>query len=337
MQKLLGTSLLILLFLPFSITLHAQEGIETGVPEEVAAEIAEALFIEESAVPAIEAIINSLEAQNAPVPTELRELLEYLDDPTEFALRAERYFGEGWEETVLEDAASLTASETILMVRTRIYLSSLITQSDTIALRSPEDAEDIRAVATDLIAKTRAIDRDEEREAFFQEFGEVYAEIFPEAEDEDLSSFRTNVTKLLADINDALDILVQGRAIGTMRGNLAELQSHLQLVADEQQLTAWLSRFETFSTALLRHTIPVDTETLKADVRVLLTNLSSYLRTLNEMRVETGNMVTHVEEMIQEISPIESEEDLQQFLTDVEAILTNIISFYEESSPTKAQ
>ena len=200
--------------------LHAQE-IEQPLDEMNVEEYSNE--ISESVLSAIESMIASLEAQNAPVPSELIELLqngsslETEEDIALFEAQAERYFGEGWQEQIAEDAGALASEKTTLAVRTRIYLSSLIINADQIAKESPLGTEEIRAVGMETMQKAHTME--ENTVAFFESLKDTYRQIFPEDDGKDLASFRANVTLLLADIADALVLIVDGREYEGLRAD----------------------------------------------------------------------------------------------------------------------
>jgi len=326
-MKLLRTTSAVLLTLLFLGTqsLKAQENTEI-IQVDIEAEITE---INESIIPSLQTIISALEAQNAPVPAELSELkrqgkeLETAEDILEFGMQAERYFGDNWEQRILDDAEAQADPESILFVRTRIYVSSLISHADEIAKFSPLSAEDIRAYGIDLMQKSSVISSLDQK-AFSKEFADTYNEIFPQSDEEDLETFRDEVTLLLADLADALSILTSGRTYESLRADLAELQSHLQLVSDSQQLTSWLARFDAFAEDILKHTVPTDRAILTEDISALLDNLSSYITSLQEAEIATGHMQEAVFDLKEELKTIETDEELDDFLDDLEDVLTNV-------------
>ena len=314
-ELILATGLLTL-FLITNPPLHAQES--TG-----------SIIKIKSTLPSLQKIISSLKSQNAPVPSELSELvelgeeLETEDDMNEFEMRASRYFGEDWENRIQVDASSQAAPEAALFVRTRIYLSSLISHADEIASFSPLSAEEIRAYGTDLMQKS-AEASDLSHKKFFEDFSGAYEEIFPEGNEDELDAFRNDVTILLADLADALSILTSGKTYESLQADLAELQSHLQLVSNSQQLTAWLARFDSFASKILEHTVPTDMKLLLQDVSALLSNLTSYLSELEKADVYIGKMLETVSDLEEELTTIETDEEFDDFLDDLEEILTNV-------------
>ena len=295
--------------------------------------------IQEEITAAIRNIIRSLEAQNAPVPKELleiltmRESMETQQDLRIFEEAAERYFGSEWKYQLLNYATELSREEVILLVRIRVYLSSLIANANHIALRSPVDAEEIRAHAVDLLTEMKELQSDTDQKEFFISLRDTYAEIFPDGSTDDLLDFRTEVTILLAELSDAISILIDSdRKQTALNADLADLQSRLQLVDETQQLTAWLARFDAFAKKLLTHTTKSELPVLISDVRTLLRNLEEYLNTLQEHEIDTGTYPERVAMMRDELTTITTDDELDVLFGDLEDLLSNVIEIYSSSS-----
>lgn len=331
--------LIFALLLFAAVPLLAQDAeVETGAVIEQGTEN-RITSITDNVLPAIENMIRSLEAQNAPVPIELNALLKKgadlktKRDIARFQEKARRYFGEKWEEQLAQDTESLASPETILFVRARTYLSSLIINAEQVAIESPLKTDEIRALGMELIQKARAIEEEGDSEAFFTHFEKAYAQIFPEGDGKDLAAFRGIVTVLLADISDALILLVDGRTIKRMQADLADLQSRLLLVSGSQKLAAWLARFDAFATELLKNTIPAERSVLIQDASALLTNLAMYLQRLAEINVKTGELPEEVSALQEKLSTIKSDAAFEEFLYELELMLTNVTDTYSDSSP----
>ncbi len=281
-------------------------------------------FIESSALPAIHAIIQSLEAQNAPVPAELPALIHAQDDADEFYLLAERYFGPNWQARLAREAESLKDPAQALIVRMRMYLSSLVLHAEQISTLSPIDTEGIRGKAQNLLRQSQNIASEGDREQFFADFAAAYEAIFPEENEQTLDTFRADVPLLLADAADAIGILTRGRYTTKLTGELADLQSRLQLVAGSQELTAWLAKFDAFADTLLSHATHGTDPQILRDIRALLTNLSTYLATIHEQEIDPGQTEERVDELLERVEGSFTPEELEEFYRDVEHLLTNI-------------
>jgi hypothetical protein len=330
----LGPFLCLLFMVVMIPVLSAQE----GVPEESQ----EILYHQNVIVPAIRNILHSLEVQNAPTPQELTELLKMGEAVQteavlrEFNAKAARYFGATWKADIVSDI-SLTAEDAQTLIRIRIYLSSLIANAGRIALLSPMSAEDIRTLGTDLLQKLQQTKSEEDRRALFLTFQKAYENIFPEGKKGDLSVFRKDVTALLAEMDDAITILVDGRSVKRLESDLAVLQSHLQLVANSQQLTAWLARFDGFAAKLLVYTVPTELSVLIRDIDTLLTKLEQYLEMLEERHIEVGTFPERVLELKEEHATITTDSALNVFLGKLEAVLTSVGDAYGDPSPLHSE
>lgn len=313
MQKLLSL-IGFLLFFSFAVeNLAADEGLQQS-------------FIESSALPAIHAIIASLEAQNAPVPAELPELIFAKDDADMFYLLAEQYFGIHWQARLANEAESLKDPAQALMVRMRMYLSSIIIHAEQISALSPiADAQEIRGMAQNLLRQSQHIASAQDREQFFADFTNSYEEIFPAEDAQTLEAFRTDVPLLLADASDAIGILTRGSYTKKLTDALADLQSRLQLVNGSRELTAWLAQFDSFAGDLLSHSTPGnDPQQVLRDIRALLTNLRTFLSTLHEQDIDPGQTEEKVDELLKSVEGSFTPEELEEFYTEVEHLLTNI-------------
>ncbi len=303
----------------FGTNLSAQE-LQEIPPEDLRHE-----FIESSAVPAIEAIISSLESQNAPVPPELLELTELEDDADTFYALAEKYFGLGWQERLSSDAASLQDPDEALMVRTRLYLSSLKANSDRIAKESPLTASEIEALTDNLMRFSRHVALEKDRTKFFTEFESVYEKIFPEGEGADLSDFRNSVALLLSDTADAIGILVKEKKVEKLTHELVDLQSRLNFVDGSQQLTAWLALFDSFAGKFLTYAVPTERVTVIKDIRALLSNLVTYLSSLKEEGVNGEDLLTESEELLSLAEEnVFDDEEFEELVSSTEELLTKI-------------
>lgn len=299
----------------------------------ISAESGEALpdvrltFIETSAIPAIEAIIQALETGNAPVPPELTEFLSLKNDPDMFYAKAEQYFGLQWKEQLARDASSLRTTDEILAVRTRIYLSSLGANADIIAEKSPLEAGEIQALALNLLRESRHAQTEEEHSAFAQNFAEMEERIFPQEERTDLFAFRANVQALLTETSDATEILVEGNATEKFQTKIAALQSHLQLVTGGQELAAWIARFDAFVDTLLAETVPTEKTLVIADLRALLTNLRSYLTIIRNQGTgeEAFTMLLETEMLLAKTDAAARDENVfEELLTGTEQLLSRL-------------
>jgi methyl-accepting chemotaxis protein len=290
----------------------------------------EAPTLERDILFAIESIIQSLEEQNAPVPLELRELLitgnaaRSQGEIASFEEAAALYFGPEWQKDLLKDSVVLAAKERSLLVRSRIYLSSLIANADDIAIKSPLTPEEIKALSTDLLATFRAVQSEQDREAFYRALGDAYSEMFPEGDGDELSNFRVEVSTLLAELADAIAILVDGRKKTMLEANLADLQSRLLLVDETQKLTAWLARFDAFATKLLAEARPAEFSVLIADLGTLLTNLKTYLLTLKESGIETGSSLERVSTLRDDLSAVSTDRELNVLFGRLESLLMSV-------------
>lgn len=314
------TPLIIAIIVGMSITsIAAQE------PPEIAPEDLRQEFIETSALPAIEAIISSLESQNAPVPPELTELTELADDTDAFYSLAGRYFGHNWQERLSSDAASLKDPEDALMVRTRLFLSSLKANAGRIAKTSPLTESEIAALADNLTRFSEHVSADKDREKFFAELEKSHEKIFPADEGPDISDFRASVSLLLADTIDAISILVKGNKVERLSRELDDLAIGLQLVGGTQELTAWLALFDSFAGKLLSNSVQADRVTIIKDIRALLRNLVTYLSTLEEEGVDGNGILEDAEELLNLAEEnVFDEEEFEELIHSTEEMLTKI-------------
>ena len=310
----------------FGANLSAQEP-TNPTPDDI-----KATFIETSALPAIEAIISSLESQNAPVPSELMELTELTNDVDAFYALAKKYFGLGWQERLSGDAAALKDPRDALMVRTRLFLSSLKANAGRIANTSPLTESEIDALADNLLRQSKNIRNDENHETFLEDFNESYSEIFPEDEGPNISDFRESVALLLADTVDAISILVNGNKVEKFSRELDDLAIRLQLVGGTQELTAWLALFDSFAGKLLSHAVQADRVTVIKDIRALLTNLVTYLSSLEEEGVDSNGLLSDAKELLSLAEEnVFNDEEFEELIFGTENLLTKI------SEPNTAQ
>ena len=300
-----------------------------GTPEEVQATQRE--FIENVALPAIRTIIKSLETQNAPIPLELKELIKLSDDPDAFYALASRHFGTGWQERLSRDATAINNPEEVVMVRARLYLSSLAANAERIGKTSSLPPAEIRTYAQNLLRQSQAARTEEAKERFYISFDEAVMKIFPREEGPTLGSFHKNVLTLLSELTDAISILVDGRSVETLGNDLTELQSRLTLITGNQELTAWLAQFDAFAKELLAYAIETDDALLMEDTRTLLKNLRTYFESLEqegihalELLIETKAVALKLE---QPMTPALREE----ILNSVEALFSKIAENFPSS------
>lgn len=295
---------------------------QTPSPEEVLA--TQRQFIENVALPAIRTIIKSLETQNAPVPLELKELIGLSDDPDTFYALASQHFGTGWQERLSRDATAINNPEETLMVRTRLYLSSLAANAERIAKTSSLPAVEIRLYAQNLLRQSQAARTEEAKERFYVSFDEALAKIFPAQEGPTLASFRENVRTLLSDLTDAVAILVDGRAVESLGNALTELRSRLELIAGNQELTAWLAQFDAFAKELLAYAVEADDALLMEDIRALLRNLEAYFESLEKEGLDSQGLLTETKSLVLKIEQPLNPALREEILGDIESLLSKI-------------
>jgi len=282
------------------------------------------LFIENVGLPAIQSIIRSLEIQNAPVPSELTELVKSAGDTDAFYALASSYFGLGWQERLSRDAASLMDPEAAEMVRMRIYLASLASNAERIARTSPLDAGALRGMAQNLTRQSQYLKSEDDRAAFFTAFAESQEKIFPKETSPNMDNFKQEVSALLTDMSDAIDILVDGLAAASLKEKRAELAEKLASITGNQELAAWLAQFDAFAGKLLSHTTPVDTEILMEDARALLIKLHTYLAQLAKNGIVTGGFLEESASLLQDAESAQSPAKFDAFMDTLEDALTRI-------------
>lgn len=208
-----------------------------------------------------------------------------------------------------------------LLQQIHIELASLVTDAAYVARH--KDAEDIQNEGRALLSMLKALNSEQEERVFLRKFAAFLSGIFPEDEPLDLEQFRSDVTVLLADMNDALPLLIEGDdERQTLRADLADLQSRLFVVSNPSQFPDWLSRFALFTQKILAHTSPAKLSVLISDTRSLLTQLEEYLFTLNQNAIETDGRLTTVREFQQELNAVTTQTQLDELLDELEVLLT---------------
>lgn len=303
------------------LLLLSSPGIKAQNPVEDAQETQKE-FIENIALPAIRTIIESLEVQNAPVPLELKELIHLRSDPDAFYTLASQHFGLGWQERLSRDATAINNPEEALMVRTRLYLSSLATNAERIGKTSSLPSEEIRTHAQNLLRQSQAARTEESKERFSVAFEEALAKIFPAEEGPTLMSFREEVRNLLSELTDAISILVDGRAVESLGNDLVELRSRLELMSGNQELTAWLAQFDAFATELLTYAMETDDALLMEDIRTLLKNLETYLESLEKEGIDSQTLLAKTKSLQRKLEQPLDPALREEILNDVESLLS---------------
>lgn len=288
-------------------------------------------FIENVALPAIQTIIKSLETQNAPVPLELKELAGLSDDPDTFYALASRHFGTGWQERLSRDATAINNPEEALMVRTRLYLSSLAANAERIGKTSSLPPAEIRTYAQNLLRQSQAARTEEAKERFYASFEEAIVKIFPAQEGPTLGSFRGNVLTLLSELTDAISILVDGRAVESLGNDLTELQSRLTLITGNQELTAWLSEFDAFAKELLSYAAETDDALLMEDIRTLLKNLRTYFESLEKEGIHALELLNETKSLELTLEQPMNPALREEILDSVEALFSKIAENFPSS------
>ncbi len=293
-------------------------------------------FIDNVALPAIRTIIEALDVQNAPVPAELRELVDSANDPDAFYSLAASYFGAGWQERLSRDAASVKSPEEALLVRTRIYLASLTANAERIAKTSPLSAEEIRSLASNLSRQSQYLKTADSRSIFIDTLRHAESAIFPPELGLDLPSFRNDVRTLLTDTDDAISILVEGWAVDTLEDDLHDLQTRLTSVGNTQELTAWLARFDAFASRILSHAVPASQETLEGDAEALLTTLETYLSTLEKNGMAPPGLKEEVSILKSKLRNDMTKTDFEMFLRDLEILLMGVSARFQISASSSS-
>lgn len=281
-------------------------------------------FMENVALPAIRTIIKSLETQNAPVPLELKELIELSTDPDAFYALASRHFGTGWQERLSRDATAINNPEEVVMVRTRLYLSSLAANAERIGKTSSLPPAEIRTYAQNLLRQSQAARTEEAKERFYTSFDEAITKIFPAEEGPTLGSFRENVLTLLSELTDAISILVDGRSVESLGNDLTELQSRLTLITGNQELTAWLAQFDAFAKKLLAYAIETDDALLMEDIRTLLKNLRTYFESLEQEGIHAPELLSETKSLELKLEQPMNPALREEILNNVETLFSGI-------------
>ena len=209
------------------------------------------------------------------------------------------------------------------------YLGALITHAAEISVKSPHATEDIRAIATDLAGKVQAARSPADRKKVVEEFRKAYREIFPEKDLHSLTLFQEKASALLAEIPDVLPLLVEGATrsssvFAALRSEAANLQMKLSSLADSDLVASWFDHFETFGNTLLSLASPAPLPLVKEDLRQLLTNLSSYLQSVENMKVATGVTREDIAKLQKSLESITEEKALDRFLGELENVLTHL-------------
>ena len=209
------------------------------------------------------------------------------------------------------------------------YLGALITHAAEISVKSPHATEDIRAIATDLAGKVQAARSPADRKKVVEEFRKAYREIFPEKDLHSLTLFQEKASALLAEIPDVLPLLVEGATrsssvFAALRSEAANLQMKLSSLADSDLVASWFDHFETFGNTLLSLAPPAPLPLVKEDLRHLLTNLSSYLQSVENMKVATGVTREDIAKLQKSLESITEEKALDRFLGELENVLTHL-------------
>src|SRR3989344_2505726 len=272
------------------------------------------LFIENIAAPAMKTIIRSLESQGAPVPVELTDLLALQGKPDEFYAHAASYFGLGWQERLTRDASSVRTPEDALMVRTRIYLTSLAANADRIARTSPVKAEET----------------EEERKTFFRALKEAEERIFPVEGGLTIEVYLWSAQKFLEELKDAIDILVDGFSANSLRKELTDLELRARSISGNQELTAWFATFDAFAEKLLSHAKPVDHEVILVNAKELLRKLHAYLQDLEQNGIATHGFTEESAALLTKANEPMNAEEFEVFIASLEDLLMRI----SESFPT---
>src|SRR3989344_3561754 len=288
------------------------------------------LFIENIAAPAMKTIIRSLESQGAPVPVELTDLLALQGKPDEFYAHAASYFGLGWQERLTRDASSVRTPEDALMVRTRIYLTSLAANADRIARTSPVKAEEIRGIVQNLLRQSQAAETEEERKNFFRALKEAEERIFPVEGGLTIEGNLWSAQKFLEELKDAIDILVDGFSANSLRKELTDLELRARSISGNQELTAWFATFDAFAEKLLSHAKPVDHEVILVNAKELLRKLHAYLQDLEQNGIETHGFTEESAALLTKRSEPMNAEEFEVFIASLEDLLMRI----SESFPT---
>ncbi|HLC75534.1 MAG TPA: hypothetical protein VJB82_00220 [Candidatus Peribacterales bacterium] len=289
------------------------------------------LFIENVGLPSVRSIIRSLETQNAPVPSELTAIAESAGDPDAFYALASSYFGTGWQERISRDASSLMDPEAAAMVRVRIYLASLGSNAERIARTSTVDANEIRKSAQNLMRQSQYIRSDDERKEFYAAFANAQEKIFPEESGPDLSDFRMEVTALLQEIVDAIDILVDGMNGTSLKKDQSALEQQLAIITGNQELTAWLARFDTFAGKLLSYATAANTSMILADAHSLLVQLHTYLTQLEGQGIDSQGFMEESAALLTTSAEKLSPASFETFITGLEDLLTRISQQFPSS------
>jgi|GEM_PF-1800219 hypothetical protein len=223
---------------------------------------------------------------------------------------------------IVPSAATSQNNDTITHIR--IYLSSLISDADSISKVSPLATEDIRAYGIDLVQSIDEVKNTESKQKFLQKFEKVFSNIFTDRDQVNLESFRDDMASTLAELDDALSILTEGNERIKLRSDLADLQSRLQMISEEDGLTEWINLFDLFTAKLLTHTITTDIEILIQDAHALLNNLSAYKNKLEHMEIETGDLEDKISNLRKMLDEVSSEKDFDEFIEELETVLTFI-------------
>jgi predicted nuclease with TOPRIM domain len=224
---------------------------------------------------------------------------------------------------ILIPSAALSQNNNILM-HVRIYLSSIISDAESISVVSPLAEEDIRAYGIDLMQSMDKIENAESTEKFLGKFEDVFYKIFTDKDLVNLESFRKDMTSALADLDDALSILTSGNDRKNLRSDLAEIQSKLQMVSEEKGLTEWINMFDLFTAKLLTHALTTDIEILVQDAHALLDNLSSYTSQLESSNIDTGDLKDEISELREMLENVSEEEDFDKFIESLEEVLISV-------------
>jgi hypothetical protein len=300
-------------------------------------------LLKDSLLPAAEGIVASLRAQRAPVPPELLELLERRSpleteqQILEVELLAERSFGprSSWREN-LPDLLQSSARDraTVLLIRLRAYLSSLILNATRIARLSPTGEAEIRAEAARLQQQIQNLEPSE-LGAIAADFEELLKTTFPGMigpttasggviePASSFAAFREDISILLSDMTEALPAILGALQSEKLREEIATLQSHLQMISDSHTLISWLARFEKLAAQLLAFAVPTPFSILQEDISNLLENLESYLQELRSSQLPVEDALKNVEELRGEI-PLLTDLTLDSYLERLEEILTHL-------------